>query len=255
MTQNFARAKDCSLLSQNRRPRPKVSIVIPVYNEEEFLPIAVPELCNSLGDKEVSFELILCENGSTDGTIAVADGLAKEFEGVRIISTGTPDYGRAMRAGMLASRAPYTVVFDIDYYSISFLERALGLLDRYDIVVASKLAKGADDRRGAFRRLVTRSFSLVLRGAFGTQVRETHGMKAFKTKRISPIVNQVQLAKDLFDTELIIRAERSGLRIKEIPVLVEEKRPTRSSMLKRIPRTLVGLSLLRYYLWKERLAK
>jgi hypothetical protein len=168
---------------------------------------------------------------------------------------GVADYGRAMRAGMLAAKAPYIFIFDIDYYSVPFLKEALGLLNKYDVVIASKLAPGAEDRRSFSRKVVTQSFRLFLKTLFNMQVRDTHGMKAFNRKKIAPIIKRACLAKDLFDTELVIRAEQSGLKIKEVPVVVEEKRPARSSMLKRIPRTVVGLFMLRYFLWKEHLAR
>ncbi|HEY3375455.1 MAG TPA: glycosyltransferase family 2 protein [Candidatus Aquicultor sp.] len=248
---NYA-AKEEVAPVQGSLEQPIISIVIPVYNEEGFLPTAIPDICAQLHTTDVAYELILCENGSTDNTIGIARALKEEYDGVRVLSIDHADYGRAMRAGMLAARAPYTIIFDVDYYSIDFLREALPLLESYDIVIASKLAPGTDDRRSIFRKLITRSFSKVIRMAFSTKTTETHGIKAFRTDTVLPVIERTQLAKDLFDTELIIRAERSGLAIKELPITVEERRPARSSIFKRIPRTVVGLGLLRYYLWKER---
>lgn len=241
--------------ARGRKTRPKVSIVIPVYNEEMFLPIAAPDLYSGLEQLGVAFEIILCENGSTDSTKEMAQGLSKEFDNIRALTINVADYGRAMRAGMIAAKAPYVFIFDIDYYSTEFLKEALGLLKKYDAVIASKLAPGAEDRRSFSRKMVTQGFHLLTKTLFNMQVKETHGMKAFNRKKIEPIIERTCLAKDLFDTELVIRAEQSGLTIKEVPVVVEEKRPARSSMLKRIPRTLIGLFMLRYLLWKEHLAR
>ncbi|MHB8840742.1 MAG: glycosyltransferase [Candidatus Aquicultor sp.] len=244
-----------SLPAQNKKTRPKISIVIPVYNEEQFLPAAATDLYDGLQQLGVAFEIILCENGSTDDTRQIAKGLSEDLHNVRALTIGAADYGRAMRAGMVAAKAPYIFIFDIDYYSVEFLKEALGLLKQYDVVIASKLAPGADDRRSFSRKMVTQGFHLFNKTLFNVKVRETHGMKAFNRKKIKPIIERACLAKDLFDTELVIRAEQSGLRIKEVPVVVEEKRPARSSMVKRIPRTIIGLFMLRYFLWKEHLAR
>jgi len=241
--------------ASEKEVQPKISIIIPVYNEESFLVPAASELYENLQETGIAFELILCENGSTDRTMEVAEGLANERDHIKVLSSDAPDYGRAMRAGVLASNAPYVFVFDIDYHSTSFLKKALALLEDYDIVIGSKLAPGTSDNRSLLRKIITRGFSFSLKTLFNVKVKETHGIKAFRREAIEPVLKRTLMAKDLFDTELVIRAERGGLGIKEIPVTVEEKRPTRSSVLKRIPRTIIGLLMLRYLLWKERFSK
>jgi glycosyltransferase involved in cell wall biosynthesis len=231
--------------------QPIVSIVMPVFNEEFLLPEAIPQLYEALISQEISCEILICENGSTDSTLTEACELADKFDRINVLTSNKADYGAAIRSGILAAKAPYVFVFDIDYYDVGFLERALTLLKRYDIVIASKLAPGADDKRSALRRMITRGFSLTIKTLFNTSISETHGMKAFRREAVEPVMKRTRSGKDLFDTELIIRAERAGLRITEIPVTVEEKRPTRSSILKRIPRTITGLVSLRYVLWRE----
>ncbi|MBE0448458.1 MAG: glycosyltransferase [Actinobacteria bacterium] len=242
-------------IEQEKETRPKVSIVVPIYNEESLLPSAASDLYEGLQEAGMAFEIILCENGSTDRTLEIANSLADEFDYIRVLPSERPDYGGAIRAGMLATRAPYIFVFDIDYFSVPFLREALASLKEYDAVIASKLAPGAEDNRSLLRRVITQGFNLFLKALFNIKVKETHGMKAFRRKKIMPVIRCTRMAKDLFDTELIIRAERSGLTIKEVPIAIEEKRPTRSSLLKRIPRTVVGLLILRYLLWMEHLVR
>jgi glycosyltransferase involved in cell wall biosynthesis len=231
--------------------QPKVSIVMPVYNEEQLLPSVIPELNRIFKTLDFTCELILCENGSTDSTKIKAQELTRSYEQTSLLTLDKADYGAAIKTGILASEAPFVFVFDIDYYDIDFLKQAISSLERYDIVIASKLAPGANDKRNALRRMITRGFSLVIKILFKTTVSETHGMKAFRRDSIEPVLVKTASSKDLFDTELIIRAERSGLKIAEIPVTVEEKRPTRSSILSRIPRTVAGLLVIRYKLWRE----
>jgi glycosyltransferase AglD len=76
-------------------------------------------------------------------------------------------------------------------------------------------------------------------------------MKVLRRKEMVALVECSKFGTDLFDTELVIRAERAGLRVEELPVLVEERRPSRTSIARRIPRSLVGLARLRMVLWQE----
>jgi len=90
----------------------------------------------------------------------------------------------------------------------------------------------------------------MLRVGFGLKVTDTHGMKALVREPLLPVVAQCRYGRDLFDTELILRAERAGLVVAEIPVDVEELRPARTSVIRRIPRTLSGLTQLWFSLRK-----
>jgi glycosyltransferase involved in cell wall biosynthesis len=225
-----------------------VSVVLPAYNEEALLATTVREVVGGLRSRACPFEVIVVENGSVDGTRRVAIGLAEEFDEVQATSLPAPDYGAALRAGFLAARGDVVVNFDVDHVDLAFLDRALELMRHESgpvIVVGSKRAPGADDTRPPHRRLVTAGFSFVLRRGFGLRVSDTHGMKALAREVLVPVVNRCRLGTDLFDTELILRAERLGMLAAEIPVVVEERRPPRSSILRRGVRTLGGLVRLR----------
>jgi hypothetical protein len=95
------------------------------------------------------------------------------------------------------------------------------------------------------RRLATLVFNVLLRTILGSTVSDTHGMKAFRSELIDDLSPLVISRHDLYDTELVIRAERSGYRITEVPVVVEELRTARSSLVKRVPRTIAGLFRIR----------
>ncbi len=119
------------------------------------------------------------------------------------------------------------------------------------IVVGSKRGEGATDNRDPLRKFATLVFSTILRVVFGLGVSDTHGIKAVRRTVVQPYAQICTFGQDLFDTELILRVERAGLRAGEIPVEVRELRPARSSFLSRVPRTLRGLCRLRWALWKE----
>ncbi len=214
----------------------------------------VAEVAAGLRARDQEFEIVVVENGSTDTTPDVARGLEAEYPEVRALSLGQADYGLALREGFLAARGDLVAIFDVDYFDLDFLDRALvavGEADGPAIVVASKRGAGAVDTRVWSRRLVTSVFALVLRTGFGLGVSDTHGMKVLRRQPLVDLARACRFGTDLFDTELVLRAERAGLRAVEIGVTVEERRPSRSSIFRRIPRTLSGLTRLRIALWRE----
>lgn len=225
-----------------------ISIVMPAFNEAQFLEGAVRDVVAGLAARGHEAEVLVVENGSTDATAAVARSLEKSVPGVRALSLPAADYGAALRAGFLAAAGDVVVNFDVDYYDLGFVDLAVGRLrgpDAPDLLVGSKRAEGADDQRAWLRRFVTSVFAFVLRSGFGLRVSDTHGMKAMRRQPLVPLVHQCRFGTDLFDTELVIRAERAGLAVAEVPVAVRESRPSRTSILRRGARSVRGLVRLR----------
>lgn len=234
---------------------PDVSVVMPAYNEAEILDDSVGEVVEGLRARGVDFELLVCENGSTDNTLAIAHDLAVRYPEVRVEKVHEADYGRALRAGLLAAEGTAVVNFDADYYDLDFLTAVVARITAPNgeaIIVGSKRSVGSNDTRPPLRKLVTATFSTVLRVGFGLKVSDTHGMKGMRRAAVEPYARVCKFGKDIFDTELILRVERAGLRTGEIPVSVIERRPARSSILRRVPRTISSLVKLRYVLWRDR---
>lgn len=237
---------------------PDVSIVIPVYNEEGILREAVSNLRGALGalrrdlgDPALRFEIILAENGSRDGTVALAEHLATEPHAddhveVRTFSLGEPNYGKALRRGILDARGRWVICEEIDLCDTDFHRRALELLRHgdCDFVVGSKAMKGSHDQRPLFRRTATRVMNGLLRVALDFRGTDTHGLKAFHRDTVRPVVDACVIDRDLFASELVIRAGRAGLRVVEIPIQLAEKRPPAINLTKRVPRVLSGLAKL-----------
>ena len=225
---------------------PSVSIVIPVYNEEKILESAVKEIVVEADKLDIDYEIIICENGSKDRTLEIAQDMSKDYPQVRAIHCPEPNYGAALELGILKSIGENVVCFEIDFWDGPFIEIAKVLLRKYDAVVGSKAAVGARDRRPLIRRLITKSFNLFLRVAYGFQGTDTHGIKAFKREKSIDIVKNCKTSKDIFATELIIRMERAGFYMCEIPLEIEEKRAPSINLLKRVPSTIKNL----FMLWK-----
>jgi glycosyltransferase involved in cell wall biosynthesis len=215
------------------------------------MPAALDRLFTELDGVEADFAVVLAENGSTDGTGEIAEGIADHESRLQVLRLPEPNYGSAMRAGFGAASSDWVVNFDIDYFSADFLRSALALASEADVVLASKRAKGAEDKRSLLRRMGTLGFNLLLKILFRSSVSDTHGMKMVRGSIARQLTPTVISNLDLFDTELVIRAERAGARILEVPARVEELRETRSSFLSRVPRTLKGLWLIRRALTRE----
>ena len=234
---------------------PDVSIVIPVYNEEGILREAVTELLdgldvvrNALDAPDLTFEVILAENGSRDRTAELAAHLATERTDVRTFSLGEPNYGKALRRGILEATGTWVICDEIDLCDLDFHRRALEHLRHgdCDMVVGSKAMKGASDQRPLFRRAATRVINGMLRVALDFRGTDTHGLKAFHRQTLLPIVEACVIDRDLFASELVIRAGRSDLHVIEIPIRLHEKRPPAINLVKRVPNVLRGIAKMTY---------
>ena len=229
------------------------SIVIPIYNEEEIIEESTNAIFAICKRTEIDFEIIFSENGSTDRTKKIAEELIKKYTEIKIISNPEPNYGNALKAGFGLAKNDLVISFDIDYYSESFLHEALILNNNYSAITASKRLQSSEDGRRFVRRLATNFFVILLKTLFGTKLSDTHGMKAVKKEAIKQFVPQVVSTQDIFDTELLIRIEKNGGKIKEIPAKINEIRPSVSLIYKRIPRTIKSLVKLKIIFYKESL--
>lgn len=229
------------------RPPVELSIVLPAHNEEELLAETVDALTSGLRARGRSFELVLVENGSSDRTSEIAAALRDRCPELFILHRVDADYGEALATGLERANGEYVVLFDVDYFDLGFLDRALRILAdrRAEIVVASKRAIGSEDRRPLPRRLLTAGFTLVLRAGFALPVSDVHGIKALRRDSIARIAAQCRSRQSLFDVELVVRADRAGLVVAELPVTVAERRAPRTSVLRRTLATTLGLFRLR----------
>jgi glycosyltransferase involved in cell wall biosynthesis len=227
---------------------PRVSIVIPVYNEEGILHEAVEALCAELEELGWTYEVLLAENGSSDHTVELGEQLAAELPGVSIFSVPEPNYGRALREGILRARGEFVICDEIDLCDVDFYRRAMALLEHghVQMVVGSKAMKGANDARPFVRRAATRVINGLLRVAVDFRGTDTHGLKAFHRETLVPIVHRCVIDKDLFASEFVVRAGRAGLHVVEIPVRVEEKRRPAINLARRVPNVLKNLVRLTY---------
>ncbi len=198
---------------------PYLSVVIPAYNEQERLKKHIPDIVRHLGSRNLNFEILVVNDGSTDDTSRVAREL-----GAKVIDL-TPNRGKggAVKAGMLAARGRYVLFTDADQSTpISEVDKLLAQLEAgYDIAIGSRAIPGAEveQPQAWYRALAGKLFglgtkALCIRGIYDTQC----GFKAMKREVAQKVFPQVTSHTAIFDIEMLVVATREGYRIAEVPV-------------------------------------
>ena len=229
------------------------SVVIPVFNEEEVFLESANKIYKICLEMNKPFEIIFSENGSTDNTVKLIETFIRDKNNCFMINNNFANYGLALKNGFESVKNDIVISFDIDYFSKKFLVQALQLNENIVALVASKRLSESEDERTLIRKMATSVFVFILKLLFRTSLTDTHGMKAIRKDNIEKEINNVISTQDIFDTELLIRIERSGFKISEVPAKVNEIRPSVSVIFTRIPRTLKSLLKLRFQLFKESL--
>lgn len=227
---------------------PQVSIVIPVYNEEAIVEQAAKELVAGLASRGWDYEIIFAENGSRDRTQEILESMTKANSRLKWFHSDRPNYGVALKAGIEMARGEVVVCDEIDLCDLSFYDSVVPPLLRgeADLIIGSKAAKGASDRRPLIRRAATRVHNGLLRFTLGFKGTDTHGLKAFRRERLMPVIRRCVVDMDVFASEFVVRAWRENLDVREIPIQLEEKRQPSIHLFKRVPNVLKNVARLVY---------
>ena len=233
---------------------PELSIVIPIYREADFLEHSLADLVTRLQHHRIAYEVLLVEQFSDQATVEHSIAVTARHQGVRHLLLPEPDFGLAMKTGMLEARGDIVINFDIDYWDVTFARMCHALMLDFDVdlVIGSKNARLSVDNRALSRRFVSQGFRVILQSAFGLRVSDTHGIKAWRNgPRLREQIQACRFTRDVFDTELVIRGERAGFRLLELPVTVAEQRPPRSHVFTRLPGAALDLANLFLVLARE----
>jgi putative flippase GtrA len=201
----------------------QVDIVVPVRNEESDLAPSVQRLAGYLRDSfPFSARITIADNGSTDATWAIASRLARDLPEVRAVRMKLPGRGRALRAIWSQSEAEVLAYMDVDLSTDlnALLPLVAPLLSGHsDLAIGTRLARGSRVVRGPKREIISRGYNLLLRTLMGARFSDAQcGFKAIRRDQARALLPLIQDNGWFFDTELLVLAERAGLRIHEIPV-------------------------------------
>jgi putative flippase GtrA len=204
-------------------PAPVLDLVIPVYNEKLDLEPCVRRLHQHLTSNfPYAFRLTVADNASTDGTLAIAHRLAMELPDVAVMHLDEKGRGRALRTVWLASDAAVLAYTDVDLSTDlnALLPLVAALISGHsDLALGTRLARGSRVVRGTRRELISRSYNLLLRGTLATRFSDAQcGFKAIRADVARQLLPLVEDTGWFFDTELLVLAERVGLRMHEVPV-------------------------------------
>jgi glycosyltransferase involved in cell wall biosynthesis len=201
---------------------PDVEIVIPVYNEQDDLARSVHRLHDHLQSFPFSVRITIADNASTDDTWLIARELELHLPEVEAVHLDAKGRGRALRAVWEASDATVVAYMDVDLSTdlAALLPLVAPLLSGHsDLAIGSRLTRDSRVVRGAKRELISRSYNLLLHVTLRARFSDAQcGFKAIRTDCARELLPLVVDTGWFFDTELLVLAERAGLRIHEVPV-------------------------------------
>ena len=230
-----------------------LDVVLPVLNEEKALPATVQTLCDFLSRclSEYHWQVVIADNGSTDGTQAIGTQLAKELPGVGYTRLEERGRGVALRTAWLASSADIVAYMDVDLSAdLGAFPQLVTAIDGegYEIAIGSRFEKGSKvSGRSATRELLARSYSLLFtKAVFFAGFHDAQcGFKALSRRAANDLLPLVRSRGWFFDTELLL-AERNGYRIKELPVVWTDDPDSRVGLLSTGGELMKGLLRLRF---------
>ena len=206
-----------------RPAAPLVEIVVPVRNEERDLAPSIRRLHAYLCDRfPFTARITIADNGSTDGTWAQALALAGQLDLVRAVRLDQPGRGRALRTVWSVSECEVLAYMDVDLSTdLNALPPLVAplLSGHSDVAIGTRLAQGARVIRGPRREIISRCYNLLLRATLRVRFSDAQcGFKAIRADKARPLLALTEDTGWFFDTELLVLAERAGLRIHEVPV-------------------------------------
>lgn len=200
-----------------------VEVIVPVYNEQDDLAASIERLDEYLSSTlPYEYRITIADNASTDNTWTIAQELTRTYPRVSAIHLPQKGRGRALKQAWLASSATVVAYLDVDLSTD--LNGLLPLLaplvsGHSDLAIGTRLARGSRVVRGPKREFISRTYNLILRTSLGADFSDAQcGFKAIRSDVAAELLPLVEDDGWFFDTELLVLAQRAGLRIHEVPV-------------------------------------
>ena len=236
---------------------PVLDVVVPVHNEEVGLAASVARLHRHLLRLPYSFRITIADNASVDGTALVAHRLSHEYDEVRAVFLPEKGRGRALKHVWSTSGSQVLVYMDVDLSTDlnALLPLVAPLLSGHsDLAIGSRLTRGSRTLRGPKRELISRGYNLLLRGTLRAGFTDAQcGFKAIRGDVARELLPLVEDTAWFFDTEMLVLAERAGLRIHEVPVDWVDDPDSRVDILRTARDDLRGIARLGWALLRGRM--
>ena len=228
----------CTMTNQNSpNGKIQVSVVFPAYNEADYLDSAVEKANQTLNQFTHNYEIIIAEDGSTDGIAERAEELAQKYPYVRHIH-GEKRLGRgtALNNAFKQSRGEVFVYMDLDLATdlkhLKPLVEAVSV-EGYDFSTGSRMLPESKVERTLRRSISSKTYNFLVRHMLGSKLRDHQcGFKAFKREPTLLLLDTVAARHWFWDTEILVRAQKKGFKIKEIPVEWKSGRKTKVNLFK-----------------------
>jgi glycosyltransferase involved in cell wall biosynthesis len=215
----------------------QVSVVLPAYNEVDYLQQAVKKTIQSLNLFTQSYEVIIAEDGSTDGTAERAEELSQQNPHVRHIHREKRlGRGTALNNAFKQSNSEILVYMDLDLATdLKYLKPLVEAItiEGYDFSTGSRMLPESKAERTFSRSLSSKTYNFLVRHMLGSKLRDHQcGFKAFKSEPLMQIIDKVQATHWFWDTELLVRAQITGYKVKEIGVEWKSGKTTKVNLFK-----------------------
>ena len=224
----------------------KASLVIPVLNEAQILWGNTETIIEYLDETLDDYEIILVENGSSDNTERIAAQLSSQYAKVRTFSIPEPCLGEALKTGVSNAEYEKIVYYPIDLsVNLDFIQSSVRLLDTNDIVLGSKRLREARDRRPTTRRIASKGYHQAVKLLFKTDLSDTTCVKAYSRDVAITLMSLIPTGSNVFETEVLLEAQRRNYSIAQIPVRVDDQRQGRLPLVHKVASKGQDLASLR----------
>ncbi len=220
---------------ENKGTQVQVSVILPAYNEVRYLQPAVEKTIQTLKQFTQSYEVIIAEDGSTDGTAELAEELAEKTPNVRHIHRQKRlGRGTALNNAFKQSNGEVLVYMDLDLATdLKYLKPLVEAitLEGYDFATGSRMMAESKAKRSMSRGISSKTYNFLVRHMLGSKLRDHQcGFKAFKREPLMELLDKVEATHWFWDTEILVRAHRAGFKIKEIAVEWKSGKNTKVSL-------------------------
>ena len=229
----------------------RVSIIFPAYNEANKIEAAVERTIDILDKINISYEIIIAEDGSTDGTDKIAKNLSENFESIKHIHSDVRlGRGGALKNAFKKARGDIMANMDVDLATdIEQLDELIGsIIEGYDFATGSRMLPESKTKRPWKRNIASRGYNFLIRTLLRSQINDHQcGFKSFKREPLFDLLDEIKDQHWFWDTELLVRAQRKSYRIKEFPVNWAHAGATKVELIKDV----IGMGFQAFRLWWE----